>query len=184
MPHSLKLPEQFFPALPPALRFHALTFCPTAFPPFLCSRLPSPPLPVPPCAFHLSFSLSITPPRSHPLSSLLPLFLSSSYPISSLSFLFLVLPPGPSLQPGTVLLCKHQLPCFSSIAVNVSAALWRSPEPPNKGTFHFSSRMEGDRAAGPRGRQSGGSPGRIQPPGRGAGQKPVGRTALLELPGV
>lgn len=147
---SSKLPERIPPALHPALIFSALAVCPAVFPAFFCCRLPSPSLP----RFLLCFSpLLFSPHHSHLLPPLLPLSLPSSYPISFLS----------SLQPGTVLLRTHQLRCFSCIAVNVSTELWRSPEPPNKETFHFSSRVESSRAAGLWGLQSGDSHGRIHP---------------------
>lgn len=156
---SLKFPERFSPPCSSPFPSPRPRFLPTIFPPFSCSRLPSPSVPL--CAFHHSVFRSITPPCSHALPSLLPLFLPSSYPIP---FLSLMLPLAPLCS--RVPFCSANTSCLVFLVVQQMfpqrCGDRRSRQ--TKGPFHFSSRMESDCAAGLRGRHSGDSHAYIQPP--------------------
>lgn len=122
-----------FPSPHPHFLCTLSPFLPTICFPLPCSHLPSPPVFL--CAFHPSSFHSIANLHLDMLPSVLIQFLA----LLLYSFFLLDALSAPLLQLGTVLLCQHQLPCFSGGAVNVSAVLWRSP---NKRIFSFQLRDE------------------------------------------
>lgn len=127
----VKFPECFFPPRlshfpSPHPRFSLLSFPHSGALAFLLLQFPS----------VLFIPLSFAPSLPHiPTSS--PPYSHWFCPPPTLSLFSSRWSPGPFLQQGTVLLCRHQLPCFSCGAANVSAALWRLRELLNKRTFSF-----------------------------------------------
>lgn len=113
----------------PSLSLHSFPFCPRYLSPFFMFSLSLS------LGFPLCFSSLLISLRSYSALGYTPLPPPTVVSPPSTRFAF---SPGRSLSPplqlGTVLLCQHQLPCFSCGAVNVPAVLWRWP---NKRIFSF-----------------------------------------------